>query len=51
MGIVVEHEEREDVERVPVCDESYRIPLLNLAYHIDEIHYKMENRMYIENAD
>ncbi|HEY5631319.1 MAG TPA: hypothetical protein VI278_04315 [Nitrososphaeraceae archaeon] len=51
MGIVVEHEEREDVERVPVCDEPYRPPLLNLAHHIDESHYKMENRMYIENAD
>jgi hypothetical protein len=49
MGIVVEYEEREDVERV--CDEPYRPPLLNLAYHMDGIHYKMENRMYIENAD
>ena len=46
MGIVVEHEEREDVERASVCDEPYLPPLLNLAYHIDKSHYKMKNRMY-----
>jgi hypothetical protein len=53
MGIVVEYEEREEVERVPVCDEPYipLPPLLNLAYRIDGIHYKMENRRCIENAD
>jgi hypothetical protein len=49
MDIVVEHEEREDVERVPICDEPYRFPSSESS--IPEIHYKMENRMYIENAD
>jgi hypothetical protein len=26
-------------------------PILDEAYYIDEIHYKIENRLYIENAD
>lgn len=27
------------------------IPVVDTAYYIDEIHYKIGNRMYIENAD
>lgn len=41
---VVEHEDKEDVERAPVCDEPYLSPLLNLEYHIDESHNKMEKQ-------
>ena len=51
MDIVVEHEEREDVERVPVCDEPYRFPSSESSMPYKKIHYKMENRVYIENAD
>jgi len=39
MGIVVEYEEREDVERVPVCDDPYRPPSIEpgIPYRRDSL--------------
>jgi len=50
MNILVE-QEIEEIEGVPVCGANLSSPVLDTAYYIDEIHYKIGNRMYVENAD
>jgi hypothetical protein len=50
MSTLIE-EEIEYVEGVPVCGANLSSPVVDSAYYIDEIHYKIGNRMYIENAD
>jgi hypothetical protein len=44
-------EETEEIDGVPVCGANLSSPVVDTAYYIDEIHYKIGNRMYIENAD
>lgn len=53
MNILVEQEieEIEEIEGVPVCGANLSSPVVDTAYYIDEIHYKIGNRMYVENAD
>jgi hypothetical protein len=36
---------------IPVCGANLSSPVVDQAYYIDEIHYRIGNRMYIENAD
>jgi hypothetical protein len=50
MSLLVEEEE-ERGEGVPVCGANLSSPVVDTAYYIDEIHYMIGNRMYIENAD
>ena len=49
MSLLVEQEEQN--EGVPVCGANLSSPVVDTAYYIDEIHYKIGNRSYIENAD
>lgn len=49
MSLLVEQEEI--LEGVPVCGANLSSPVVDTAYYIDEIHYKIGNRMYVENAD
>ena len=44
-------EKVEDLDGVPVCGANLSSPVVDTAYYIDEIHYQIGNRMYIENAD
>ena len=50
MSILVE-EQKENDEGVPVCGANLSSPVVDKAYYIDQIHYRIGNRMYIENAD
>jgi hypothetical protein len=50
MSILVE-EQKENEEGVPVCGANLSFPVVDKTYDIDQIHYRMGNRMYIENAD
>jgi len=50
MNILVE-QEIEEIEGVPVCGANLSSPVVDTAYYINEIHYKIGNRMYVENAD
>jgi hypothetical protein len=50
MSILVE-EQMEKEEGVPVCGANLSSPVVDKAYYIDQIHYTIGNRMYIENAD
>jgi hypothetical protein len=36
---------------IPVCGGNLSTPVLDQAYYIDEIHYRIGERLYIENAD
>jgi hypothetical protein len=55
MSILIEEQEVEDniqkEDGVPVCGANLSSPVMDRAYYIDQIHYKIGNRMYIENAD
>ena len=49
MSLLLEQEDQD--EGVPVCGANLSSPVVDTAYYIDEIHYKIGNRSYIENAD
>ena len=36
---------------IPVCGANLSSPVVDQAYYIDEFHYRIGNRIYIENAD
>jgi hypothetical protein len=55
MSLLIEKEEEEsqigEEEGIPVCSANLTSPVVDTAYYIDEIHYKIGSRLYIENAD
>ena len=46
-----EEESHRGEEGIPVCSANLTSPVVDTAYYIDEIHYKIGSRLYIENAD
>jgi hypothetical protein len=45
-------EEEEDVvEGVPVCGANLVSPVTDTANFIEQVHYKIGTRLYVENAD
>jgi hypothetical protein len=46
-----EEEEEQEVEGVPVCGANLASPVTDTAYFIEQVHYKIGTRLYIENAD
>jgi hypothetical protein len=44
-------EEEQIIEGVPICAANLSTPVVDTAAYIKEIHYKIGNRAYIENAD
>jgi hypothetical protein len=46
-----EHEGSQLEQGIPVCGANLSSPVINQAHYIDEIHYRIGNRIYIENAD
>ena len=57
-SILLEKEEEEYEQQsqlaeqgIPVCGANLSSPVVNQANYIDEIHYRIGNRVYIENAD
>jgi hypothetical protein len=49
--LLEELEESENIEGIPVCGANLSSPVMDTAYYVEEIHYKIGNRLYIENAD
>jgi hypothetical protein len=45
-----EEEEEQEVEGVPVCSTNLASPVTDTAYFIEQVHYKIGTRLYIENA-
>ena len=56
-SILLEKGEQEEQQQsqiesgIPVCGANLSTPVVDQANYIDEIHYKIGNRAYIENAD
>ncbi len=48
--MILEKQE-EHPDSISVCGANFSSPVVDTAYYIDEIHYKIGNRTYIENAD
>lgn len=46
-----EAQEEETVSGIPVCAHNLSTPVTDRANYTQEIHYRIGNRMYIENAD
>jgi hypothetical protein len=47
-----EQEQQSKLEQgVPMCGANLSSPVVDQANYIDEIHYKIGNKLYIENAD
>jgi hypothetical protein len=36
---------------VPVCDGNLSTPVSDIANYIEQVHYKIGTRLYIENTD
>jgi hypothetical protein len=36
---------------IPVCGANLSTPVLDQSHYINEIHYRIGNKLYIENAD
>jgi hypothetical protein len=61
MSILIEKQEKEQkqqegagevqIQGIPVCGGNLSSPVVDQAHYIEEIHYTIGNRMYIENAD
>ena len=50
--LLIEKEEELQTEGgIPVCGANLTSPVVDTACYIEEIHYKIGNRLYIENAD
>jgi hypothetical protein len=47
----VEQEAIEVEGGVPICSANLSLPVVDTADYIKEIHYKIGNQLYIENAD
>lgn len=52
---IVEQEQElileQEAEGMPVCGGNLQTPVEYQSQYIDEIHYMIGNRLYIENAD
>ncbi len=46
-----EEEQEEEVRGVPICGANLSSPVVDTANFIGEVHYKIGNLLYIENAD
>jgi len=49
-SILLETEEQLE-PGIPVCGANLSSPVVDQANYIDEIHYRIGNKVYIENAD
>jgi hypothetical protein len=50
---IIQHPEEieQEVEGVPVCGANYSTPVFDTAHYIEQIHYRIGTKLYIESAD
>ena len=41
----------EESEGIPICASNLSSPIIDRTQFVSEVHYKIGNRLYIENAD
>ena len=46
-----EQQRQLEEQGIPICGANLSSPVMDQANYIDEIHYKIGDRLYIENAD
>jgi hypothetical protein len=46
-----EQQSQLEQQGIPVCGANLSSPVVDQANYIDEIHYRIGNKLYIENAD
>lgn len=46
-----EEEKEEDVMGVPVCGGNLSTSVFDISNYIEQVHYRIGTRLYIENAD
>jgi hypothetical protein len=46
-----EEEKEDDVMGVPICGGNLSSPVFDIVNYIEQVHYKIGTRLYIENAD
>jgi hypothetical protein len=58
MSLAIEKQEEEQqegeeaqIQGIPVCGANLSSPVVDQAQYIEEIHFRIGNRTYIENAD
>lgn len=56
MNLLIKQEEQEEQEEsltwgIPICGANLSSPIVDQARFVDEIRYKIGNRLYIENVD
>jgi hypothetical protein len=51
MSTILVEEEEEETSGVPVCGANLTSPVIDRALFVEEVHYKIGGRLYIENAD
>ncbi len=54
MSIIATQEQEQEEElfnEIAICDTSLSTPVVDRSVYIHEIHYKVGNRLYIENAN
>jgi hypothetical protein len=50
-SVLLEEGEEESQLGIPVCGANLSSPVVDQASYIEENHYRIGNRLYIENAD
>ena len=53
-SILLEEGEEQELQLeqgIPVCGANLTSPVVDQASYIEEIHYRIGNKLYIENAD
>ncbi len=50
-SVLVEKDESVEQTGVPICGANLSTPVIDTSNFIDEIHYQIGNKLYIENAD
>lgn len=56
-SILFEREKQEEQQQsqlesvIPVCGANLSTPVLDQSHYINEIHYRIGNKLYIENED
>jgi hypothetical protein len=41
----------EEMEGIPICGSNFTNPITNRSQYMSEIHYRIGDKLYIENAD
>lgn len=49
--LVEENVEEDEAEGIPVCSANLSSPVCDTANYIEQVHYMIGTRLYIENAD